>query len=108
MNIPQKDTTHMIYNILSNINNLVDDMQYMLETILKYNYFQLDSLFYELNVGLAVRVSTFAIVAKSYIHCLEHNQFPKLLIKYQIMGYLNSLMIHSLFFTPEDHILTTC
>lgn len=46
--IPQKYTVDLIHNILLNLNeNIADNIQCMLKTILEQNYFQWDNQFYE-------------------------------------------------------------
>jgi hypothetical protein len=82
--IPQQDATHIIHNILKHHENMADDIQNMLQTILQQNYFQFDNQYYKQNIDLAVGAPTLAIIAETYLQNLEHNQVYNLLTKHKL------------------------
>jgi hypothetical protein len=86
-NIPQQDATHVIHNILKNDENMADNIQNMLQTILEQNYFQFDNQYYKQNIGLAMGAPTLAITAETHLQSLEHNQVYNLLTKHKIFLY---------------------
>jgi hypothetical protein len=55
--------------------------------IIKQNYFELNSKFYQQSEGLAMGTPSSALLAEIYLQHLEHNQMLDLLKKHKIISY---------------------
>jgi hypothetical protein len=62
-------------------------MELMTKLIIKQNYFEENSIFYQQSVGLAMGAPSSALLSEIYLQHLEHNQILDLLAKHKIISY---------------------
>jgi hypothetical protein len=81
-NIPRKDITHIINNILDNNNkiqvNNQKEITCILKTVMEQNYFQFDQKYYKQTEGLAMGAPS-AIVAEIFIQHMDHKHLHPIL-----------------------------
>jgi hypothetical protein len=89
-NIPKEKVKSIIGGILKHISfpeTQIIEMQLLIDTIIKQNYFEHNSTYYMQSDGLAMGAPTSSLLLEIFIQCLEHNYILRTLTKHNIIAY---------------------
>jgi hypothetical protein len=89
-NIPTQEVINIIIDVANKNEihrDIIKEMELIRKLIIKQNYFEQNSIFYQQSEGLAMGAPSSALLSETYIQHLEHNQILDLLTKHKIISY---------------------
>jgi hypothetical protein len=88
--IPKEEVKNIIGGILNHSSfpeTHIIEMQLLIDTIVKQNYFEHNSTCYTQSDGSAMRAPTSSLLSEIFIKHLEHNYILHTLTKHNILAY---------------------